>query len=398
MSIGRGADKLFLATLLISGSIAGCYPKGWTGVGAELSQMRVHPYAIGPYIVPLATGRMAVVLENNTTGAAPEIDWWVIPAETSTSVKVLLPPDHIHTVEAERRSGLWVTVLDGLPPDVRLAYRVRSFEADVGPFEFRAGRSRGQKFRFAAFGDTRTGHDIHRDLVEAMSREDIDFFINSGDLVEFGGIEDQWRIFFAIESPLIYNRPVLAAIGNHDVSPRRYFEKYFLADILANGRRYYKIDWGDVRVVLLDSEIEMRPGSAQYAFLEDALAEGARDGMLMILSLHYPPYSSGEHGSNMEMRSVLGEIGPRYGVELILAGHDHDYERTKKIDGVTYIVAASAGATIRKISPSSFSEVLRTEPHFVLFDVERGSMAGRTINRAGETFDSFVLEDSPPKK
>ncbi len=358
--------------------------------------MRVHPFDVGPYIVPIETGRMAIVIES-PAGKAPEIDWWVIPAETSTTVKVLLPPDHIHTVEAERAGILWVTILEGLPPDVRLAYRVRSPQADVGPFEFRAGRSRGEKFRFAAFGDTRTGHDIHRDLVEAMSREDIDFVINSGDLVEFGGIEDQWRLFFAIESPLITNRPTLAAIGNHDVSPRRYFERYFLADIVSGGRRYYKVDWGDVRLVMLDSEIEMRPGSAQYAFLENALREGAADKMLMVLSLHYPPYSSGEHGSNMEMREVLGEIGPRFGVELILAGHDHDYERTKKIDGVTYIVAASAGATIRKISPNSFSEVLRTEPHFVLFDVDRGSLAGRTINRAGDTFDSFVIEPNPPQ-
>jgi hypothetical protein len=99
----------------------------------------------------------------------------------------------------------------------------------------------------------------------------------------------------------------------------------------------------------------------------------------------------------MEMREVIGELGPRFGVELVLAGHDHDYERTKPIDGVTYMVAASAGATIRKLSPNTFTEVLRTEPHFVLFDVERGSLAGRTINRAGETFDSFVIPPSAPR-
>ena len=97
------------------------------------------------------------------------------------------------------------------------------------------------------------------------------------------------------------------------------------------------------------------------------------------------------------MREVVGELAPRFGVELVLAGHDHDYERTKPVDGVTYIVAASAGATIRKLSPSSFSEVLRTEPHFVLFDVDRGSLVGRVINLQGDTFDSFVIPPNAPR-
>jgi hypothetical protein len=40
---------------------------------------------------------------------------------------------------------------------------------------------------------------------------------------------------------------------------------------------------------------------------------------------------------------------------------------------------------------------LRTEPHFVLFDVDRGSLVGRTINLYGDTFDSFVIAPNPPQ-
>jgi Icc-related predicted phosphoesterase len=375
--------------------LAGCYPKGWVGANAEFQHPHDFPFRVGPYLVPVAQGHIAVVV-NDDHDDPPVIEWWVETASTATAAAA----PQTRRVQSTKLNGLWIATLENLPPDVPLAYRVHCEESltrPVGPFSFKAGVSRGQRFRFAAFGDTRTGHIVHRALIEAMSRERIDFVINSGDLVEFGGTEEQWELFFRIEAPLIASRPVLAAIGNHDVSPRRYFEKYFLSQMVSSGNRYYHVDWGDVRVVIMDSETEARPGSDQYAFLERTLREGAAKDMLMIMSLHYPPYSSGEHGSNLEMREVVGELAPRYGVELVLAGHDHDYERTEAIDGVTYIVAASAGATIRKLSPSKFSKVLRTEPHFVLFDADRGSLVGRTINLAGNTFDSFVIEPNPPR-
>jgi acid phosphatase type 7 len=386
--IGRLRHRASIALLLLA--TCACYPKGWLGATPELATLRDYPFTTGPYLVALDRGRLAVVIKHDLP-EPPVIEWWMEQAATSTD-----PADRT-SVTAESADGLWIAELVDLPSDVNLSYRVRSTLGEVGPFDFRAGVSRGLPFRFAALGDTRTGHDIHRRLVEAMARENIDFVINSGDLVEFGGVEEQWDLFFRIEAPLVARRPMLAAIGNHDESPRRYFEQYFVTSRSNTGERYYYVDWGDVRVVIMDSESECRRGSDQYVFVDRALADAAAKDMLSIVSLHYPPYSSGTHGSHMEMRSVVGELAPKHGVELVLAGHDHDYERTVPIDGVTYIVAASAGATIRKMSPSAFSKVLRTEPHYLLFDVDRGSLVGRAINLYGDTFDSFVIPPNPPR-
>lgn len=379
-------------------------------MNAELASLQDHPFTTGPYLIALEPGRVAVVLKHELP-EPPAVEWWVEGSETSSIGATPGEPASTSTragahagaprattrVLAEASGELWIATLGDLPIDQPLAYRVRSAAGDAGPFTFHAGVSRGRPFRFAAFGDTRTGHGIHRALIEAMAREPADFVINSGDLVEFGGTEEQWDLFFRIEAPLIASRPVLAAIGNHDVSPRGYFDRFFLSDRVNDGHRYFSLDWGDVRVLIMDSEIEARRGSDQYAFLEAKMRDGAERGMLMVVSLHYPPYSSGEHGSNLEMREVLGELAPRFGVELVLAGHDHNYERTHPVDGVTYIVAASAGATIRKLYPSSFSAALRTEPHFVLFDVDRGSLVGRAINLYGDTFDTFVIPPNPPR-
>lgn len=367
-------------------SLGACYPKGWV---PDLSVDYVRPgeslFLAGPYLIQLRQGVMAVVLEHNLP-QAPEVYWKTATASVGATVK------------AVAFDGLWVAVLEDLPIDQPLTYSVISTIGSVGPLPFRAGRTRGESFRFAAYGDTRTGHRVHRDLIDALAPENVDFVIHSGDMVESGGKEDQWRLFIRLESPVIAKAPIFGSIGNHDSSPRLYFERYFLTELVASGNRYYYQDFGDVRVVNLDSEVELRRGSAQYRFAETALREGAQKNQLMLISLHYPPYSSGAHGSNLEMREVLGELAPRFGVEVVLAGHDHNYERTKRIDGVTYIVAASAGANIRKLSPSWFSEVVRTEPHFVLFDVERGSLVGRTVNLTGDVFDSFVIPANPPRE
>ena len=57
---------------------------------------------------------------------------------------------------------------------------------------------------------------------------------------------------------------------------------------------------------------------------------------------------------------------------------------------------ASGGANIRAMNPNEFSVKVRTEPHFVLFDVDRKSLVGRAINLRGDTFDDFVVPPNPP--
>lgn len=368
--------------------LSGCFPKGWP---PERPGYSIHDFAYdaGPYLVRLDPSRMAVVCMHQLS-EGPMVRWWVRPADGGR-------PPSITEVRSVRINDLWVAIMEGLPADVELRYVLESELGLIGPFDFRADRSRGQSFRFAAIGDTRTGHQVHRALIEKLAKEDIDFFINSGDLVEFGGQLDLWIRFFNIEEPLVSKTPLFPSVGNHDNSQRLSFRRFFLSDLWAEGNRYYVQDWGDVRVIALDSEIEMRPGSDQHRFMESALASGAHQGKIMVLSLHYPPYSSGEHGSNPEVRSVLAPLARRYGVEVILAGHDHDYERTKPIDGTTYIVAASGGAPIRRVIPNDFTAVFRTEPHYVLFDVSNGHLVGRAINLDGEVFDDFIIEANEPR-
>jgi hypothetical protein len=150
-------------------------------------------------------------------------------------------------------------------------------------------------------------------------------------------------------------------------------------------------------MLVVDSGIECRDGCAQYLFAERALQQGAADGKLMVIMLHFPPYSSGKHGSIIEVQKPITELARRNGVELVVTGHDHNYERSKAMFGTTYVVSGSAGAPIRPVEPRSFSARARTEPHYVLVDVEQDRLILRAVNLQGDTFDTYVIDENPPQ-
>ena len=374
---------------------AACVPRGLAEQPASgaWTDPDPSPFTVGPYLLRSKPGQMLVVVKAPLS-EPPVVEWWTTPSKQYIAPA---PERNRRRATGELWVDLWVTQLDHLPLDSFIAYRVRSELGDTEPEVFKAGATRGKPFRFAFFGDTRTNHNVHRAVIDAVAKQDIDFFVHTGDMVQWGGREPEWETFFRIERPLTRRAAIFPSIGNHDMSPRDFFGRYFLTTWWSSSLSYYYQDWGDLRVVAVDTGIECRDGCVQNWFARRALAEGARRNMLMILSMHFPPYSSGAHGSTEHVREAVEEIATKYGVELVLAGHDHNYERTKKIKGVTYVVSGAAGAPIRPVKKQHFSEVVRTEPHFVLADVNRDRIALRAINLQGETFDDDLIPALAPR-
>ena len=104
-----------------------------------------------------------------------------------------------------------------------------------------------------------------------------------------------------------------------------------------------------------------RRARLQHLGRPDAAAVGSthaapRPHAWTIVVLHHPPYSAGYQGSNDRRRATPSRRSfERYGVQLVLSGHDHDYQRSTPINGVTYVVSGAArptpAAPARQISP-----------------------------------------------
>ncbi len=406
---GSALRPIGAAAALVAIGCVGCNVPTGLDRGGNWEEKEPGMFTTGPYILLGAAGTAYVAMKAEGI-PAPEVDWWVDeeagdrssgnaqtpqqgPAGAATPV-----PRALKKVTARRSEDMWVAELRGLPMGPTIRYRVRSAIGNTPDYQFRVGAEKDKRFRFAAFGDTRTGHSVHRSIVEAIDREKVDFTVHTGDMVDRGGRQDQWTRFFQIERPLLVDTPIMPLVGNHDVSGRDYFRQYFLHALWAQNEHYFVRDWGNLRVVGVDSGIECREGCSQYYFAEKALAEGARQGKLLVMALHYPPYSSGEHGSSADVQGPISSLARRHGVELVLTGHDHNYERTQPIEGTTYIVTGSSGAPIRPLHPRWFTAEARTEPHYVLVDVEPQRLIVRAVNLAGDTFDTTVIDNNPPHR
>jgi 3',5'-cyclic AMP phosphodiesterase CpdA len=149
--------------------------------------------------------------------------------------------------------------------------------------------------------------------------------------------------------------------------------------------------FGDLLVVGLDSN---QPDNLdQRAWLERTLRSSAARWKLV--ALHHPPYSAGYQGSDTAVREAFVPLFERYGVQLVLSGHEHDYQRSRKINGVTYVISGAASGT-RRTGEADFTAESFSWHHFVELDVFAGRLMGRAINQEARVADSWSIRAPVP--
>lgn len=176
---------------------------------------------------------------------------------------------------------------------------------------------------------------------------------------------------------------LLAILGNHDVMKGHGDDQ--LAALGMEGR-WWSRTYGELLIVGLDSTDLQAPG--QLDFLERTLAE--TDATWRIVAVHHPPYSSGYQGSSTAVRAALAPILVRHGVQLVLSGHDHDYQRSIPIDGVTYVVTG-AGSGTRRTGEDWFTAASWSWHHFVDLSIDGDRLVLRAVGQDGTVFDEAVL-------
>lgn len=197
---------------------------------------------------------------------------------------------------------------------------------------------------------------------DAPNRKPVDAMIHVGDMAYTGGGDAEFSAnFFGVYKDLLRNTCCWPSMGNHEGSNSRgstgigpYFDSYVMptrgeAGGVASGTEsYYAFDFGQIHFVCLNShDLDRTPSSAMAQWLiADLEATTAR---WLIAFWHHPPYTKGTHDSDreiqlIEMREYIMPILENAGVDLILTGHSHTYERSMLIDG-----AYSTPTTVRDV-------------------------------------------------
>jgi len=251
--------------------------------------------------------------------------------------------------------------------------------------------------RFAIIGDTGTGSKQQQQLADLMKqyREafPFEFVLMMGD--NLYGSEtpaDYKKKFQDVYQRLLDDKvKFYASLGNHDQPNERFYEYFNM-----NGKEYYRFTKGNVAFYALNSNYMDKK---QLKWLEDELIKDTSEWKIAFF--HHPPYSSGgKHGSDKQLREVVEPIFVKYGVNVVLAGHEHFYERIKPQKGIYYFISGAGGklreGDVKERSPLT-DKFYDSDMSFMLVEIVKGDLHFQVLSRTGETVDSGVLANQKKK-
>ena len=441
---------------------------------AHASVTNVHPrnefIVRGPYL-QLATPNSIFVVWRTENHIQPNVRFGLSPGKLDRIVQnpniitrygttnKTLPGPRIGKLHSAPE-GTWQfeARLGSLRPDTQYFYAVYDGDSRLTPGDgthyFRTHPIKGARrpMRFWVVGDSGTGREIqsavHLAMIDQINRErrPLDFYLHLGDMAYSRGrdVEFQTR-FFEMYDTTLRNVVCWPTMGNHEGSTSKgtngigpYYDAYVLptraeAGGVASGlEAFYSFDYGRAHFICLDShDLDRRPTALMARWLKQDLEKAKADWL--IAYFHHPPYTKGSHDSDrekqlIEMRTHIIPILEWGGVDLVLTGHSHIYERSMLMDGAyatptvaeyvilddregnprtdgpyqksaginphegtIQIVAGHGGTTIRRKGTMPVMRKIILEHGSVIIDIDGDTLTGTMVDKYGEERDRFGL-------
>ena len=288
---------------------------------------------------------------------------WRTDQASDSEVKFGSSPGSLNqTAENSSSTTEHEVLLSGLSPDTKYYYSIGTTATTL------AGGDENHFFitspvpgtrkstRVWVLGDSGTKDSKARSVRDAYynftDSRHTDFWLMLGDNAYGSGTDSEYQtaVFENMYEAMLQKSVLWATLGNHDVGssaspgPNPYHNifsnpKNGEAGGLASGdESYYSFDYGNIHVICLNSTATkyVSSGSAMMTWLQADVA--ANDKEWTIAFWHHPPYSKGSHNSDSEglltkMREIAVPILEDGGVDLVLSGHSHNYERSFLLDG-----------------------------------------------------------------
>ncbi|MEZ4238293.1 MAG: PKD domain-containing protein [Myxococcota bacterium] len=316
--------------------------------------------------------------------------------------------------------------------------------------------SQPRPVRIWALGDSGTADanaEAVRDAYAQLSPDplDTDLWLMLGDNAYPSGTLEQYdEAVFGIYPTWLQQVPLWPVFGNHDgmsadaaTQSGPFFDLFTLptagecGGVASGTEAYFSFDYGPVHVIVLDSTDSDRSATGAMATWAraDLAALGSQTDWV-VAAFHHPPYSHGSHNSDTElnlvqMRENLLPILEEGGVDLVLSGHSHSYERSVLLDGyygdstalepamvrqghdgdplgdgpytkwpeqvephegAVYVVAGSSGQVSGGLLDHPAMYVSLNALGSLVLDVDGGLLEGRFLDDAGAILDTFAIE------
>ncbi len=271
--------------------------------------------------------------------------------------------------------------------------QVRAPQASIGAAIEVAAPAGKDSVKFLVIGDSGTGDraqiEVAQQMWKAHATFPYEFAIMLGDNM-YGSErpQDYARKFEIPFKPLLDNKiEFRASLGNHDDPNQRFYKHFGMG-----GQRFYTYTKKDTRFFALDSNYMDKD---QQRWLEEEMSKS--NSKWKIAYFHHPIYSSGRHGSELDLRAIIEPIFIKHNLNVVFAGHEHFYERIKPQKGI-YHFTAGGSAKLRSgdiASSTGFTaKGFDTEQSFMLVEIDGDILRFQTISRRGKRVDSGEINRS----
>jgi acid phosphatase len=247
--------------------------------------------------------------------------------------------------------------------------------------------------RFLAVADTGSGdanqRAVGRQMAEVHRLRPVDLVVMGGDNIYPSGdmalIEATFRKPYA--ALLAAGVPFHAVLGNHDLRTANGDPQVAYKPFGMKGR-FYALRRGLVEFFMLDTN-----GNAdwqrQLSWLRASLAASTAPWKVVVG--HHPIYSSGLYGNDPGLRAKLSALMAKHGVQLYINGHEHNYERSRPIDGITYLVVGGGGASLRPVIATAQSAKAASVFSFAEIEADPRQLRVVAWDKAGNAIDRAVI-------
>ncbi len=345
---------------------------------------------------------------------------WQTDLPGSGRLVVKLGDQTVADVSAVKENGQYAASVTGLRPGQTYRYEVYDrfggVSALLGSWSCKTDAGPTAPVRLLVFGDSGTGSFSQYQLGKRMMEYPFDLILHTGDLVYFDGAPECYPAnFFEPYRRMLPSTMFVPVLGNHDLRTRD-GEPFLSTFVLPrNGpaglqpERHFWFDFGCARFVGIDGMAKDAELTGQVApWLKEVFSSAGRQWRFVFC--HYPPYTGTEkRDPDIRLRTLLVPAMEAAGVDMMLLGHNHLYERTHPLrsetvvddsKGIVYIVTGAGGARLYEEKPVSsrpayIAAFFDQDLSFTLLDVSPDNLKLRQIDLGGHVVDQWELRRGP---